>query len=165
MHQLHTHKVTTEVAQSFYFSPYWTSLRNSATQVPPPPLPPLGHIWDVMLVWRKGNIQCLKKNRTAIINDLTSPLFTTFTNYFWHRETLFNSPLTTIKFLSWHRTSCVVSITTVATWHLNSGFLGRLRTTYHRQAINEWQDDCGAVSMSSFNFWYRTFYYSDRNTV
>jgi len=23
----------------------------------PPPLPPLGHIWDVMLVWRKGNIE------------------------------------------------------------------------------------------------------------
>jgi len=23
---------------------------------PPPPLPPVGHIWDVMLVWRKGNI-------------------------------------------------------------------------------------------------------------
>jgi len=21
-----------------------------------PPLPPLGHVWDVMLVWRKGNI-------------------------------------------------------------------------------------------------------------
>jgi len=24
--------------------------------MPAPPLPPLGHIWDVMLVWRKGNI-------------------------------------------------------------------------------------------------------------
>jgi len=23
----------------------------------PPPLPPFGHIWDVMLVWRKGNIK------------------------------------------------------------------------------------------------------------
>ena len=23
----------------------------------PPPLPPHGHIWDVMLVWRKGNIE------------------------------------------------------------------------------------------------------------
>ena len=26
---------------------------------PAPPLPPLGHIWDVMLVWRKGNITVL----------------------------------------------------------------------------------------------------------
>jgi len=25
--------------------------------LPPPPLPPLGHIWDVMLVWRKANIE------------------------------------------------------------------------------------------------------------
>jgi len=26
------------------------------------PLPTLGHIWDVMLVWRKGNIRILKKS-------------------------------------------------------------------------------------------------------
>jgi len=28
------------------------------------PLPPIGHIWDVMLVWRKGNIEknCLHVN-------------------------------------------------------------------------------------------------------
>jgi len=37
------------------------------------------------------------------------------------------------KILNWLRTSCVVSITTAATWHnLNSRFLGRLRTMYHR---------------------------------
>ena len=31
--------------------------------------------------------------------------------------------------------------------HLNLEFLGRLRTTYHRQAINEWQNDCESVSI------------------
>jgi len=32
--------------------------------------------------------------------------------------------------------------------HLNREFPGRLRTTYHvDRAINEWQNDCGAVSM------------------
>ena len=25
--------------------------------LPPTPLPPFGHIWDVMLIWRKGNIK------------------------------------------------------------------------------------------------------------
>jgi len=29
--------------------------------------------------------------------------------------------------------------------HLNSGFLGRLRTTHHRQDNKRWQNDCGAV--------------------
>jgi len=39
------------------------------------------------------------------------------------------------KFLNWLRTSCVVSITTAATWHLNSGFLGWLWTTL----LSTWQ--------------------------
>jgi len=37
----------------------------------PPPLPPLRHIWDVMLVWRKGNINknclCVTVVHTIII--------------------------------------------------------------------------------------------------
>jgi len=58
--------------------------------------------------------------------------------------------------------------------HLNSGFLGRLRTTYHWQDNKPVAKRCGAVSMPKDsirtrvvrNCWYRnTFYYSDRNTV
>ena len=44
----------------------------------------------------------------------------------------------------------MVSVTTVATLHishLNRGFLGRLRTTYHRQCNKRLANDCGAVSM------------------
>jgi len=38
------------------------------------------------------------------------------------------------KCLNWLRTSCVVSITTAATWHTwTADFWGRLRTTYYRQ--------------------------------
>ena len=52
------------------------------------------------------------------------------------------------KFFNWLRTSCVVSITTVATWHtwtadLSDDFAQRIID----RAINEWQNDCGAVSM------------------
>jgi len=38
-----------------------------------------------------------QKNRTATIYITLLHQFTTFINYFWHRDTLFNSPLTTIK--------------------------------------------------------------------
>ena len=31
--------------------------------IPLSPLPPLGHIWDVMMVWRKGNIETWLTNR------------------------------------------------------------------------------------------------------
>jgi len=69
------------------------------------------------------------------------------------------------KFLIWFRTTYLT--------HLNSGFLDRLRTTYHRQhnkrvAKRLW----GCVnterqhSNTCCNFWYRkTFYYSDRHTA
>ena len=33
----------------------------------PPPLPPLGHIWDVMLVWRKWNIEKKNSLRYSIV--------------------------------------------------------------------------------------------------
>ena len=92
------------------------------------------------------------------------------------------------KFLNRLRTSCVVSITTVVNWHtwtvdFSTDFEQRVIST----AINNWQNDCGAVSktcvrMLSFsidsvnaerqhsntccNCWYhKTFYYSNRNTV
>jgi len=41
-----------------------------------------------------------------------------------------------------HNNSCNLKST-----HLNTGFLGRLRETYHRQDKTELQNDCGAVSM------------------
>ena len=75
---------------------------------------------------------------------------------------------------NWLGASCLVSITTAATWHdLNSGFLGWRRSTYH-QPSNKWvaKRPWGCVnadrqhSNTCCNFWYRkTFYYSDRNTV
>jgi len=70
--------------------------------------------WPLKVI--SGILQYISKNRIATMMSLLHQ-FTTFTNYFWHRDTLFNSPLTVIKFLNWLRTSCVVSITTVATWH------------------------------------------------
>jgi len=52
------------------------------------------------------------------------------------------------KFLNWLGTSRVVSITTVAIWHtwtadLSADFEQRIIGS----AINEWQNDCGGVSM------------------
>ena len=41
-------------------------------------------------------IQCVSKKPDRYVN-VTYLQFTTFTNYFWHRQTLFSSPLTTIK--------------------------------------------------------------------
>jgi len=115
---------------------------------------------------------CLKK--TEPLQLIWHNKFTTFTNYFLHREILFNSTLTMVKFLNWRRTSCVVSITTVATWHTwTADFWGDFEQRYHRQgnkpvAKRLW----GSVnterqhSNKCCNFWYReTFYYSDRNTV
>jgi len=79
-------------------------------------------------------------------------------------------------FLNWLRTSCVVSITTAANWHIWTAdfwaeFEQRIINSA-KSAINNWQDDCEAVSMPKdsrnmcCNFWYRkTFYYSDRNAV
>jgi len=51
------------------------------------------------------------------------------------------------KLQNWLRTSCVVSITAVATWHtwtadLSADFEQRVI----EMAIKEWQNDCGAVS-------------------
>jgi len=53
------------------------------------------------------------------------------------------------KFSNWLRTSCVVSITTVAIWHTwIVDFWADFEKTYHRQDRNEWQNDCGAVLMT-----------------
>jgi len=55
-----SHKWTGAVQEQFII---WTG-RNGTSQgplaawlTPAMPLPPLGHIWDVMLIWRKGNIK------------------------------------------------------------------------------------------------------------
>jgi len=117
------------------------------------------------------HLRCVfKKNRTTTINIATLHQYTTFTNYCWHRDTLFNSPLTLIKFLNWLRTSCEVSITTAATLHIwTADFCTDFEQRIIDGAINERQNDCGAVSMPkdsiwTHNFWCRkTFYYSDRN--
>jgi len=96
----------------------------------------------------KQTTLCLKKCTTTINMTLLHQ-FTKFTNYFWHRQTLFNSLSTMIKkFLNWLRTSCVVSITTVATWHTwTADFWAEFEQCMgNDRAINEWQNDCGAVS-------------------
>jgi len=78
------------------------------------------------------------------------------------------------KFLNSPTTSCVVAITTVATWHTEQRFSGL--TSNNRiidGATNEWQNDCGPVlklkdstSNTCCNFWYhKAFCCSDRNTV
>jgi len=52
------------------------------------------------------------------------------------------------KFSNWLRTSCVVSITTVATWHTwTADFWADFEQCIIGRAINEWQNDCGLVSM------------------
>jgi len=56
-------------------------------------------------------VLCLEKNGALRLIWHNS---TTFTNYFWHRETLFHSQFN--KSLNWLRTSCMVSIATVVTW-------------------------------------------------
>ena len=52
-------------------------------------------------------------------------------------------------FFNWLRTSCVVSITTAATWHIwTADFWADFeQRIIIDRAINEWQNDCGVVSM------------------
>jgi len=59
------------------------------------------------------------------------------------------------KFLNCLRTSCVVSIT-VATLHTSTAdFWAEFEQRIIGSAINEWQDDCGAVSVPKDNIWTR----------
>jgi len=52
------------------------------------------------------------------------------------------------EYLSWLRTSCVVFITTVATWHTwRADFWADFEQRKIGRAINEWQNDCGAASV------------------
>jgi len=79
------------------------------------------------------------------------------------------------RFLNWLRTSCLVSITTVATWRMWTEYfcIGRLRTMY-RWHGNKWVAkrlwSCVSAerkhSNTYCNIWRsKTFYYPDRNTV
>ena len=60
------------------------------------------------------------------------------------------------KFLNWFRTSCVVSITTVATWHIWTAYFW---VDFEQLIIGirqgnkrvEWQNDCGPVLMPKDN--------------
>ena len=55
------------------------------------------------------------------------------------------------KFLNWLRTSCMVSITTAATWHnWTADFWADFEQRVIVRAINEGQSDCGAVSMPTY---------------
>jgi len=52
------------------------------------------------------------------------------------------------KLFNWLRTSCVVSIATVATWHTRTADLSAdFEQHIIDRATNEWQNDCGAVSV------------------
>jgi len=91
--------------------------------------------------------------------------------YSWHRDTLFNSASTTIKVfkLAWNQL-CGFHNNSSDLTHLNSGFLGRLQTTYYRHGNKRvtkrlW----GCVnaerqhSNTCCNFWYhKTFYDLDK---
>jgi len=60
------------------------------------------------------------------------------------------------KFLNWYRTSCVVAITTVATWHTwTADFWVDFEQRIIDRAINEWQNDYVAVSMQKDSIWIR----------
>jgi len=57
-----------------------------------------------------------------------------FTNYFWRRYTLFNSPLIRQKVFKLAQNQlCGFHNNSSDLTHVNSGFMGRLWTTYHRQ--------------------------------
>jgi len=65
------------------------------------------------------------------------------------------------KFLSWLRTSCVVSITTVATWHIRTAnFWADFNQRTIDRETNERQNDCRSVSRpkdcisNTCNFWH-----------
>ena len=50
--------------------------------------------------------------------------------------------------VNWLRTSCVVSITTAATWHIwTADFWADFEQRIIDRTINEWQNDCGVVSI------------------
>jgi len=49
------------------------------------------------LIFLKTHLQRVSKNRIATVHMTQLHQFTTFTNYFWQRETLFNSELTMLK--------------------------------------------------------------------
>jgi len=95
-----------------------------------------------------------------------SPLhqFTTFRpNRVWHRGTLFNVKLTTMTFLNRPRTSCVVSITTVATWHTRTANLwANFQQRIVDRAITSAKRLCACVSTpkdctsNACNFWHCT---------
>jgi len=89
------------------------------------------------------------------------------------------------KFLNWIRTSCVVSITTVATLHTwTAHFCANFEQRIIGRTTNMWQDAVSWLtnygkwhayekknaerqhSNMCCNFWcHKTFYYSDRSTV
>jgi len=67
------------------------------------------------------------------------------------------------KILNPLRVRCVVSITPAVTWHTwTADFLTSNNVIFGR-AINEWQNDCGPVSVLTNSI--RTRHYSDKNTV
>jgi len=107
------------------------------------------------------NIHYVSKKRTTTINDITSQ----------HLLIIFGreKPYSVLnwcpkKFSNWLRTSCVVSTTTVETWHIRTvNFWADFEQRISDREINEWQNDCGPVSRpkdctmnSCCNFWHCT---------
>jgi len=88
---------------------------------------------------KTGPLQLISHNFTNSQNSLT--IFWTEIPYWvlrWYDK----------KFLNWLRTSCVVSITTVANRRIwTAYFWADFEQRIIGSAINEWQNDCGAVSM------------------
>jgi len=104
------------------------------------------HIINILRILRQfffihRTTMCLRKTKPL---QLISHNFTNSQRsltIFWHID--FGR-----KFLNWLRTSCVVSITTTATWHTwTADFWADFEQRITGKAINEWQNDCGAVSM------------------
>ena len=78
------------------------------------------------------------------------------------------------KFVNGLRTDCVVSITTVVTWHTwTADFWADFKQTYHRQGnkrVAKWLWGCVSDdrrhSNTYCNFWYnKILYYSDGDSV
>ena len=69
---------------------------------PPPPLPPVGHIWDTMLVWRMGNI-----NRMSLCYNIVCHYNGTSSSY--RRQTVSGFDLASFSSVS-SKHLCILSL-------------------------------------------------------
>jgi len=103
--------------------------------------------WDIIAPASDGYTLCLKK--TGPLRLIWQLHQFTFSNYFCRQRpySILNWCDKKFFFINWLRTSCVVSITTVATWHIRTAnFWADFEQCVIDRAINECENDCGLVS-------------------